>query len=80
METTDVGRILEVGKMACCLCGVQITPNESYMCMSCLNNQVDITEGLNLNQEVLSCGKCGRWHIVGNQWKHMEDESPRLLA
>lgn len=67
-------------KMACCLCGVQITPNESYMCMNCLNTQVDLTEGLELSQDVLGCGKCGRFHVTGNQWKFMEEESPQLLT
>lgn len=66
--------------MACCLCGVRITPNESYMCMNCLNNQVDLAEGLDLHQDVLCCGKCGRWHVTGNQWKFMEEESAQLLS
>lgn len=66
--------------MACCLCGCAIKPNESYMCLNCLNNQVDLAEGLNLYQDILACGKCGRWHVNGNQWKFMEEESPQLLS
>lgn len=30
----------------CCLCGTNILPNPSNMCVSCIRSQVDITEGI----------------------------------
>ena len=66
--------------ISCCLCGVAIPYNAAAMCISCLQNTVDVTEGIDLHQSVLNCGKCGRYHIQGDKWKHMEDESPQLLA
>ena len=66
--------------IACCLCGVQVSYNAAAMCISCLHSTVDITEGINLQQSVLDCGKCGRYHVHGDKWKHMEDESAALLS
>src|SRR5690349_18724955 len=30
----------------CCLCGTNILPNPSNMCVNCIRSQVDITEGI----------------------------------
>jgi hypothetical protein len=30
----------------CCLCGLPIQPNPANMCVNCMRNQVDITEGV----------------------------------
>eukprot|EP00605_Chrysophyceae_sp_TOSAG23-4_P000789 GSChrysophyteH1.ASY1.ANO1.878.1 assembled CDS len=66
-------------KMLCCLCGVSIEYNAAAMCVSCLRNQVDVTEGIKRNLECLNCGKCGRWHVTGDHWMHMDFESVPLM-
>ena len=66
--------------MLCCLCGTSMEYNAAAMCLVCLSQQVDITEGINTDMELISCGKCGRWHTTGDNWMHMEAESLPLLA
>ena len=41
--------------------------------------QVDVADGIKRNLEVLNCGKCGRWHVSGDHWMHMELESVPLM-
>lgn len=45
----------------CCLCGVEIQQNAANMCVTCLRNSVDITEGINRQLTIHSCRSCGRY-------------------
>eukprot|EP00002_Diphylleia_rotans_P017623 TRINITY_DN3421_c0_g1_i2.p1 TRINITY_DN3421_c0_g1~~TRINITY_DN3421_c0_g1_i2.p1 ORF type:complete len:519 (-),score=103.14 TRINITY_DN3421_c0_g1_i2:529-2085(-) len=64
----------------CCLCGVQIQANPARMCVNCIRNQVDITEGIPKQLNVQYCRNCGRYHQPPTQWLICELESRELLA
>ena len=66
-------------QMLCCLCGASMQYNAAAMCVTCLRGQVDITDGIKRHLECLDCGKCGRWHVSGDHWMHMELESVVLM-
>jgi len=49
------------------------------MCVHCLRQQVDVTEGIKRDMDLLNCGKCERWHVKEDAWQHMPLESPQLM-
>ena len=65
--------------LLCCLCGSNIEYNAAAMCMHCLRQQVDVTEGIRRDMDLLNCGKCERWHVKEDNWMHMPLESPQLM-
>lgn len=64
----------------CCMCGVPIASNPSNMCVTCIRNQVDITDGIPKQVNISFCKGCGRYHVPPNQWIYAELESKELLA
>lgn len=46
--------------MLCCICGIEITPNPSNMCVACLRNEVDITSIIPTQLTMHSCRGCQR--------------------
>ena len=64
----------------CCLCGVSIPPNPTNMCVNCIRNQVDITEGIQKQVTVLWCKMCGRYLQPPKHWLQAEPESKELLT
>ena len=68
------------GMIACCLCGIPMSPNEVAMCLQCLKEQVDITSNIEKNCEILQCTKCKKWHFRHDQWVSYEMESSGLMA
>ena len=71
-----------LGMVACCMCGVQIEPNNASMCGGCLSATVDISAELAVKDlDVRQCGACRRFlNQVNNKWGIYELESARLLA
>jgi len=65
-------------KVLCCLCGVDIDPNAANMCVNCLRNQVDITEGIPKQIILHHCRGCDRY--LRPPWCACELESRELLA
>jgi len=47
----------------CCECGTLIEPNPANMCVACLRNQVDITEGIPKQAVLYFCQSCERYSI-----------------
>ncbi|OQR81821.1 60S ribosomal export protein nmd3 [Thraustotheca clavata] len=45
----------------CCMCGVAIEPNLANMCVSCLSNEVDVTEGITKEGILIQCRGCLRF-------------------
>ncbi|OQR94546.1 60S ribosomal export protein nmd3 [Achlya hypogyna] len=45
----------------CCMCGVSIEPNNANMCVACLSNEVDITEGITKEGILIQCKGCLRF-------------------
>jgi len=64
----------------CCICGTNIEPNASNMCVTCIRGQVDITEGIPKNIIIHSCKHCGRYLVPPNAWVYCELESRELLT
>lgn len=65
---------------SCCMCGVSILPNPANMCVNCIKGQVDITEGIQKQVNVLWCKGCGRYLQPPKHWMHAEPESKELLT
>ena len=64
----------------CCLCGVPIPPNPTNMCVNCIRNQIDITEGIQKQVTILWCKMCGRYLQPPKHWLQAEAESKELLT
>ncbi len=62
----------------CCVCSREIQTNPSNMCVACLRNEVDITEGINRSMVIHSCRSCGRF--LCPPWQNVALESKELLA
>jgi len=67
-----------VPNVLCCECGVSIPPNPTGMCISCLRQSVDVTEGISTNVSVYQCRNCQRW--LRPPWTNCELESRELMA
>lgn len=63
----------------CCTCGTTIRPNPATMCVQCLRNEVDITEGIPSEVVIFSCRGCARY-LGGISWIDCDRESPDMLA
>jgi len=42
-----------MSQLKCCLCGVYIQANDTYMCLECLKTQVSITNKIETNSELI---------------------------
>jgi len=62
----------------CCECGISIKSNPSNMCVNCMRNKVDITEGISKQVTLFWCKNCGRYQRP--PWVVAELESRELLA
>ncbi|XP_066150044.1 60S ribosomal export protein NMD3 [Euwallacea fornicatus] len=64
----------------CCTCGLDIEPNPSNMCVGCLRNQIDITEGIAEQASLYFCRGCERYLQPPSEWVHCALESRELLS
>lgn len=64
----------------CCECGILIEPNPANMCVQCLRNHVDITEGIPKQAVLYFCRNCERYLQPPGEWIHCALESRDLLA
>ena len=62
----------------CCLCGVEIQQNPANMCVTCLRQSVDITDGIARQLTIHSCRSCNRFLLP--PWTEVELESKTLMA
>ncbi len=69
-----------LGTVLCCLCGTNISPNPSNMCVNCIRSQIDITEGISKQISILWCKECGRYLQPPKHWVRAEHESKELLT
>ena len=44
----------------CCMCGMEIQQNPANMCISCVRENFDITEGINRQLTIHNCRSCNR--------------------
>ncbi|POY71731.1 hypothetical protein BMF94_5092 [Rhodotorula taiwanensis] len=64
----------------CADCGTPIQPNGANLCVNCLRNSVDITEGIPKQTTVNFCRGCDRYLSPPTQWTRCDLESRELLA
>jgi NMD protein affecting ribosome stability and mRNA decay len=69
---------LNLPTLLCCTCGVEIKQNPTNMCVACLRDHVDITEGIPRTLTIYSCRTCLRF--LGPPWQNLDLESKELLA
>ena len=54
----------------CCECGMLIEPNPANICVACLRNQVDITEGIPKQALLYFCPSCERYVLSSHLYTH----------
>lgn len=69
-----------VHRVLCADCGTPIVPNSANMCVACLRNTVDITEGIPKQASVSFCRNCERFLSPPQAWTLAKPESPELLS
>ncbi|KAL0578426.1 ribosome-binding protein [Marasmius crinis-equi] len=69
-----------VHRVLCADCGTPIVPNSANLCVSCLRNTVDVTEGIPKQSSVSFCRNCERFLTPPHAWVIARPESPELLA
>ncbi|KAJ3809860.1 NMD3 family-domain-containing protein [Lentinula lateritia] len=69
-----------VHRVLCADCGTPIVPNSANLCVACLRNTVDITEGIPKQASVSFCRNCERFLAPPQAWVLAKPESAELLA
>ncbi|KAI0064206.1 NMD3-domain-containing protein [Artomyces pyxidatus] len=69
-----------IHRVLCADCGDPIVPNSANLCVNCLRNTVDITEGIPKQASVSFCRNCERFLAPPAQWTIARPESQELLA
>ncbi|KAG9024452.1 hypothetical protein FRB95_011465 [Tulasnella sp. JGI-2019a] len=69
-----------IHRVLCADCGTAIEPNSANLCIPCLRNSVDITEGIPKQATVNFCRNCERFLSPPATWTIAEPESRELLA
>ncbi|KAF8699470.1 hypothetical protein AX14_000922 [Amanita brunnescens Koide BX004] len=69
-----------IHRVLCADCGTAIEPNGANLCVACLRNTVDITEGIPKQASVSYCRNCERFLSPPSQWIQARLESSELLA
>ncbi|EPQ52359.1 NMD3-domain-containing protein [Gloeophyllum trabeum ATCC 11539] len=69
-----------VHRVLCADCGTPIVPNSANLCVACLRNSVDITEGIPKQAALTFCRNCERFLTPPTAWTIAEPESQELLA
>ncbi|KAF4618951.1 hypothetical protein D9613_009845 [Agrocybe pediades] len=69
-----------VHRVLCADCGTPIVPNSANLCVACLRNTVDITEGIPKQAAVSFCRNCERFLSPPTTWTLAKPESSELLS
>ncbi|KAG7086715.1 hypothetical protein E1B28_002651 [Marasmius oreades] len=69
-----------VHRVLCADCGTPIVPNSANLCVSCLRNTVDVTEGIPKQSSISYCRNCERFLTPPHAWVIARPESSELLA
>lgn len=69
-----------VHRVLCADCGTPIVPNSANLCVACLRNTVDITEGIPKQASISFCRNCERFLSPPSVWTIAQPESQELLA
>ncbi|KAF8888621.1 NMD3-domain-containing protein [Infundibulicybe gibba] len=69
-----------IHRVLCADCGTPIVPNSANLCVACLRNTVDITEGIPKQASVSFCRNCERFLSPPQSWTLAKPESSELLS
>ncbi|KAL0959807.1 hypothetical protein HGRIS_011488 [Hohenbuehelia grisea] len=69
-----------VHRVLCADCGIPIEPNSANLCVGCLRNSIDITEGIPKQSSVSFCRNCERFLSPPQSWSLARPESAELLS
>nr|XP_043614105.1 60S ribosomal export protein NMD3-like [Erigeron canadensis] len=69
-----------MGSVACCKCGISMTPNAANMCVRCLRSEVHITEDLEKQVTIIHCPECVSYLQPPRTWIKALLESKQLLT
>ena len=69
-----------IHRVLCADCGTPIVPNGANLCVACLRNTIDITEGIPKQSSVAFCKNCERFLSPPLTWTIARPESQELLA
>ncbi|KAK4705188.1 60S ribosomal export protein NMD3, partial [Phenoliferia sp. Uapishka_3] len=75
-----VGPSVQSHFVLCADCGTPIEPNGANLCVNCLRNSIDITEGIPKQAAINWCKGCSRYLAPPTQWVICDMESRELLA
>lgn len=64
----------------CAECGAVIEPNGANLCIGCLRNSVDISDGIPKETSITFCRGCERWFSPPGAWMTAQPESRELLC
>lgn len=64
--------------IVCCMCSVTMESNPTNMCLNCLRNSIDITDGITRQLIIYSCRTCKRF--LCPPWQKLELESKELMS
>ena len=78
MELDEIER--QTPKVSCCMCGLVIDANPSNMCLNCIRNNVDISEGLQREYTIVYCNECERYLQPPKYWSKADLESRELMV
>ncbi|TPX35572.1 hypothetical protein SmJEL517_g02148 [Synchytrium microbalum] len=67
-------------RILCASCGTVIAPNPANLCVNCIRNSVDVSEGIPKQAIVHFCRNCNRYQQPPQGWIQCELESRELLA
>ncbi|KAL8448136.1 hypothetical protein Emed_003949 [Eimeria media] len=67
-------------QVLCCICGAITPPNPRNKCLSCLQEELDVSSQVCRTFVVDHCRQCGRFKDAQGKWLPCEIESRELLA
>lgn len=76
IRSADVNAIYRL----CCTCSTLIPPNAANMCLPCIKDTIDITEGITKQLTIHHCSGCNMYLQPPKNWIRAEMESRELLA
>ncbi|TPX52155.1 hypothetical protein SeMB42_g01620 [Synchytrium endobioticum] len=67
-------------RILCASCGSVIAPNQANLCVNCIRNSVDVSDGIPKQAIIHFCRNCDRYQQPPSGWIQAELESRELLA
>ncbi|OEH76342.1 putative NMD3 protein [Cyclospora cayetanensis] len=79
-SSEPLSRPLTAAYVLCCICGAVTPPHPKNKCLSCLQEEIDISTYVCRNFVVDHCRQCDRYKDAQGKWLPCQPESRELLA